>query len=419
MNNWITLNWRELLVRFALVFFGLALWPSGLVYWGIGLLVIAWLADGGLSRFPNLLKEPLVLGILVFCGVWVIGLLWSDFSVASQGKWKKYFILLTFIPFFSLLNKRRLPWAIGALISGYLGVVIAGGYQWIIQGLQGAPLFGMSYLSYSAVLGIGVILAVSGGWVVLARESRFLAVLLWLVAILLLFLQLNQSARGLLLATLVTLLLILVQRYWSKRKILLSGLISIVAIATLFAINSDIFQERLQQGNADLQLFQQGDYRTSVGYRLAIWDIGLHGIAERPLLGHGSGMARQYLQDSFITYKEGIYRGLTGFDEARHFHSELIEIGVNLGLLGVSAYILLLWLWFSVFRRHQMALLGSAIVCFTFLSGLTDTFLLYSRVPPFLLAVTAVIVCWQRYEGSLGLLGGRKSLQIEDRIQDS
>ena len=177
--------------------------------------------------------------------------------MAFQDRWKKYFLLLTFLPLYSLLNKERLPWAIGGLISSYLVMVVLGGYSWLIQDMQGIPLFSMLYLHYSAALGIGVILAVFGGWVVLARGSGFLAVLLWLMALLLLFLQFNQSSRGFLLATLLALLLMVALRYRSERKMLAGGLVSMMIIAALFAANSDVFHQRVQQASADLQSFQQ------------------------------------------------------------------------------------------------------------------------------------------------------------------
>jgi len=414
VSNWTVLNWREWLAKFALVFFCFALWPRGWVYWGIGLLAFAWLVDGGLFRFFDLLKEPLVRGILVFCGIWIAGLLWSDLSVSLSGKWEKYFILLVFLPLYSLLNKERLSWAVGGLVGSYLVVVVLGGYYWLIRGMQGIPLFDMSYLSYSAVLGIGIILMVFLGGLVLSQGNKLLSVWLWLIAALLLFLQFNQYARGMLLATLIALLLMAVLRCRRNRKMLAGSLISIVAIVTLFAASSDTFHKRLQQVSEDLQLFRQGIYQTSVGYRLAMWDVGLHGIAERPLLGHGSGMAEKYFEANITTYKQGIYRNLPEFQETKHFHNELIEIGMHLGLLGVLAFVFLLWCWFKTFEQCRMALLGGAIVSFIFLSGFTDTFLLYSRIPPFLLVVTAVMVCWQRYEGGLDLVDRKKS-QIENK----
>ncbi|MXS86175.1 O-antigen ligase family protein [Nitrosomonas sp. HPC101] len=390
------------------MFFCLALWPKGGIYWGMGVLALAWLLDGGMSR-SDLIKEPLILGILLFCGVWLLGLLWSDFAADLEGKWIKYFVFFVFIPLFSLLNRERLPWVAGALLCGYLAMVILGGYQWVAEEEQGISLFDMSYLSYSAVLGIGVILAVYGGWIALSRANWPLSILLWLAALLLLFFQFHENARGILLSTVAVLLLMFCLRYRAKSGILAVCLASIVAVIILFATSSDVFHERLEAIGSDLRLFQQGDYQTSVGYRLATWDIGLHGLAEAPVLGHGSGMGKHYLANGFKSYKDGIYRDLPEFHEAKHFHNELVEIGVHLGLLGISAFAFLLWCWFKTFKQQQMTLLGIAIVCFIFLSGLTDAILLYSRISPFLLAVTAVIVCWQRYKGGLDLVDRKSS----------
>lgn len=394
------MNWRELLVRFALVFFCLALWPKGGIYLSVGMLIFAWLVDGGMSRCSGLLKESLVAGILVFCAIWLLGLLWGDFAAITQGKWRKYFLLLAFIPLFSLLNRERLPWAAGALLFGYLGVVVLGSYQWAAQGMQGIPLLDMSYLSYSATLGTGVILAVFLGLEASSAGKKIQSVLLWFAALLLLFLQLNQSARGLLIATLAALLLMIVLRYRREWKRLAGGLALVILAVGLFAANSDVFQERLQQAHADLQSFQQGVYATSAGYRLAMWDVGLQGIAEKPLLGHGSGMAEKYFEDTIATYKQGIYRDLPEFQNTAHYHNELIEIGVNLGILGILAFGFLLWSWFQSFKRHNLLLPGSAIVCFVFMAGWTDTFLLYSRIPSFLLAVTAIAIGWQKYQNT-------------------
>ncbi len=419
MRNQTVLNWRDLLAKFALVFFCFTLWPKGEIYWGMGALVLAWLMDGGISRFSGVIKEPLVAGILLFCGVWMLGLLWSDFAAIFQGKWRKYFILLTFIPLFSLLNRERLPWAAGALLCSYLSMVILGSYQWAIQKMQGISLLGMSYLHYSAALGVGVILAVFLGLETFSRGKRFLSILLWLIAMLLLFLQFNQSARGILLATLMALLLMVVLRYRVKWRMLAGGLMAIIATVVFFAGSSDIFHSRLQQAGADLRSFQQGEYQTSVGYRLAMWDVGLHGIAERPLLGHGSGMAKKYFDDIIIAYKQGIYKKLPEFQEIAHFHNELIEIGMHLGLLGILAFVFLLWCWFQIFRQNQMTLLGSAIVCFIFISGLTDTFLLYSGIPPFLLTVTAILICWQKYREDPDRIGRGYTSDEKNRNQNS
>ncbi len=402
MKGWIAQNWRELFIRFALVFYCLALWPRGLFYWSIGFLVLAWVMDGGISKFFILVKEPFVRGILVFCGVWLLGLLWSDFSVAVQGDWKKYFLLLTFIPLRSLLNKSRLPWVIGALLGGYFSTVALGSYQWAVQGMQGIPLLHIVYLPYSAALGAGVILAVYFGLEAHAGKKKYLAVLLWLMALSLLFLQFNQSSRGMLLATVITLVLIVILRFWMELKKLAASFIFIAGVMVLFAASSDVFQERLRAIDENITSFQEGSPETSIGYRLAMWDVGLHGIAQHPFLGLGSGMPAQYFEESILTYKQGIYKNLPKFLETTHYHNELLEITLHLGLLGLLSFIFFLWSWFQEFKRYKMALLGGAVVCFVLICGLTEVFLIFSRVPRFLLAVTAIAICWQENNEASG-----------------
>lgn len=386
-------NWRDIFARCALAFFCIALWQKWSLFYAFFFLTSAWIIDGGLQKFGRLIEEPLVLGILVFCGVLVLGLLWSDYSDMGQNKWKKYFILLTFIPFLSLLNKERLPWVMAAFLIGYLGVLLTGCYQWMVSGEKGAPFFEISYLAFSAMLGIGIILMAFLGSICQERKITFLC---WAIAIFLLFLQFHQSARGLLLATILTLLLLIFLRYRSQGKKFLGILALFMTVILLFAVSSNDFQERLELIKNDLNLVLQGDYTTSLGYRLAIWDVGVHGIAKRPLLGYGTGMPEIYFEETIQTYKNGIYKDLPEFQKTSHYHNDWIEIGMHLGGLGIFALVFLLWSWFQTLKNHQLSLLGMVLIYYVFLAGLTDTFLLYNRIPIILLVVTAIMVCWQR-----------------------
>jgi O-antigen ligase len=386
-------EWRDLFAKCALVFFCIALWQKWTLFYAFFLLTLAWIIDGGLQKFSKLIKEPLVIGILLFCSLLIVGLLWGDYSEASQNKWKKYFILLTFIPFLSLLNKERLLWVIPAFLVGYLCVLLTGVYQWAFLGEQGVSFFEISYLAFSAMLGIGVILMVFVGG---TCQTRRMTLICWFIAFLLLFLQFNQGARGLLLATLLGLLLLIFLCYRSEGKVLLATLVSIMVAVFLFAMSSHVFQERLALIESDLKSIQQGNYSTSLGYRIAIWDIGLHGIAEQPLLGHGTGVPEVYFEKTIQTYKNGQYKDLPEFQRTSHYHNDWIEIGMQLGGVGILALAYLLWSWFQTFKIHRLGLLGGALGCYIFFAGLTDTFLLYNRIPILLLTITAMAICWQR-----------------------
>lgn len=148
-----------MLVKFVLLFFGIALWSKWLSL-NVGiLLTLVWILDNGLRRFGQIIKEPFVLAIIILCAVLVLGLLWGDFPESGRLKWRRYFGFLVFIPFLSLLNKDRLPWAIVGLLAGYFGVLLIGIYQWAIVRVQGIPLLDISYLTFSSMLGIGIILS--------------------------------------------------------------------------------------------------------------------------------------------------------------------------------------------------------------------------------------------------------------------
>lgn len=384
---------HNMLVKFVLLFFGIALWSKWLSL-NVGiLLTLVWILDNGLRRFRQIIKEPFVLAILILCAALTVGLLWGDFPESGRLKWRRYFGFLVFIPFLSLLNKDRLPWAIGGLLAGYFGVLLIGIYQWAILRVQGIPPLNISYLVFSSMLGIGIILSLYR-----AGESndKKIKSALWLFAAFLFFIQLNQNGRGPLLATLLASMLLIFLRYKTEKKVLLSIAASFAIMIAVFAYGNGTLQERLIQVQSDIELSQQGKYDTSLGYRLAVWDVGLHGIAEKPLFGHGTGVPESYFEKTVITYKDGRYKDLPKYLETSHYHNDWIEIGMHIGALGLLAFAFLLWGWYQTLRAYQLPILGAALVCFIFISGLTDTFALYSKIPTLLLGITAVAIGLQK-----------------------
>lgn len=386
-------EWRNMLAKFTLFFFGIALWHKGLGIFTGSLLALVWILDGGLRRLEQTIKEPFVLAILIFCAVLALGILWSDDLGSGYKVWRRYAIFLVFILYLSLLDKQRLPWAIGGMLMGYSGVLLTGVYQWVVVGEQGIPLLKISQTGFSAMLGIGVITAVYLAGVDCSRKVK---PPLWLLASLLLFMQFNQGARGALLATFLALLLLVFMRYKTRIKTLLGVTVAVFIVVMVFAYGSSGFENRLVQAQSDIELSQQGKYASSLGYRLAMWDVGLHGIAQRPWFGHGTGMPSHYFDDIVVTYKSGLYKDLPSFVKTYHYHNDMIEIGMQIGALGLLAYAFLLWSWFQTLRAHQLTILGAALVCFVFLSGLVETLVFFRQTLYLLLVITAIAIVWQK-----------------------
>jgi O-antigen ligase len=170
----------------------------------------------------------------------------------------------------------------------------------------------------------------------------------------------------------------------------------VTIMVVFFAYTDGNLHERLVQAQSDIELSKRGKYDNSLGYRLAVWDVGLHGIAQKPLFGHGTGVPESYFEKMVVTYKDGRYKDLPKFLETSHYHNDWIEIGMHIGALGILAFSFLLWSWYQTLKTYRLSLLGAALVCFIFISGLTDTFVLFGKIPTLLLVITAVAIGLQK-----------------------
>lgn len=411
---------REMLIRVALVSFAAGLWFSVLYSFLIIFLVLAWLIDDRAATFSQLIAEPLVQAIFALCAILLLGLLWSEAPLEGRHKWTKYFLLLIYVPFLALLNRQRLPWVIGAVFAGYCLVLFTGLYEWRVENRQGIPAFNMSYLTFSAMLGVGCVLACC--FACFCRNT-IVRLCLAVCTLVLLYLQFHQSARGFLLATLLTLMIVLTVHFRIALRMLAAAVVPILLVILLFAYTSPVIQERLDQAEADITRMQQGYFNSSIGYRIALWDVGLYGIAQKPLLGQGTGMPEQFFDQTVVYYKQGLYRDLPAFQKTSHYHNDWIEIGMQLGALGLGSFLFLLWAWFQTFKKNGLTLPGICVISFIVLSGLTETFLIFGRLPVLLLVLTAIAVCWRREaldnSGVTGAAGGWVKSKPDSGIEET
>lgn len=74
----------------------------------------------------------------------------------------------------------------------------------------------------------------------------------------------------------------------------------------------------------------RGNYASELGERIAMWRIGAELFADRPLLGHASGLAGEAMRARLWT-DYGMERGFT------HFHNDFLTLGVEAGLLAALA----------------------------------------------------------------------------------
>ena len=121
-------SWQDILAKAALLLFSIAFWfkelSSHTYIFAHCIVVLAWILDGGLSRFKEMIKEPFVAAILILCIVMALGIFWNDDFKREFKVLRRYTVFLIFIPYLALLHKERLPWAIGDLFMNCFMILV-------------------------------------------------------------------------------------------------------------------------------------------------------------------------------------------------------------------------------------------------------------------------------------------------------
>ena len=184
----------------------------------------------------------------------------------------------------------------------------------------------------------------------------------------------SSETRGVWLALTISLFIIClikcVQKAPTKKQ-----LISILFITTLsFSFGSYLFKERITERYErtvyEIQQIQSGNYKTSIGQRLQLWQLAPQLIEKRPILGYGSETPqllkekREKKEISNTTYRLA----------SHHYHNQFINKMVKSGIIG-----LILTLGFLIYPLMTLKHLNSTdkylaigLVSLFFVAGLTD-----------------------------------------------
>jgi O-antigen ligase len=138
------------------------------------------------------------------------------------------------------------------------------------------------------------------------------------------------------------------------RRALVAVPILLIGLGTLL-MTSDVMLSRFQQATTELQNSDNDRY-SSIGHRAYNYKTTPRLIAERPLLGHGTG-----------AYHTEICRVLDDPKDCAmfrwHSHNQFLFFGADHGLIGIAFYILLILstarvAWRSQSQPHRLMLFG-------------------------------------------------------------
>ena len=331
-----------------------------------GLLALLWLFTGQYKSLPDILKNNLVAASsLLLFAFFIVGLSYSSVShIEALSMLPKYRELL-FIPLLTafLSTECSRYWAWNAfIISSLLILVISYLMYFRVMDLnhQGAAAF-KSRITHSVLISFFGFFCAHKAYIGKAYQKLY-----WLVLIACVYnlFFIVDGRTGQLIA--VSLTLLFAVQHFTKRGLLLAVFIG--GLLMVLFLNYSDKAARINSGFSSTQSYLQAhpeNAEASMGLRLTFWKNSLKLIAEKPLLGHGTG--------SFAKEYERIASSETMM--AKNPHNEFLMISVQLGAVGLLIYLGFLASQYYLSKRlpHQEKCLAQGLLLTLIITSLFNT----------------------------------------------
>lgn len=338
---------------------GLALWlPSGYSYGAALLLLAALVGAPWWWRECRVSQQSLwlVLSIIVMGGVWLLDSSESAWRWGTMDRPSKYLLALPCLFFLLAFAPRpRYLWAgitVGALGGGAVALYQVGilhmpraaGYTNAIQYGNLSMLLALMCLVVLAARPPGV-----GLW---HRLVMALGVVSGLVGSVL-----SQSRGGWVALVLILPVLALVLRPFLNWRQLVGGAVALVCVVAAVAyVQRHGMEERLDEVRSEMKRYEsRGDADSSVGQRLAHWQLAWQMGLDRPLLGWGKN-GYDVEKKRRVDAKQAHPFVL----QFAHAHNEVLDLFAKHGILGVLALLLFYGVPLAIFwpTRARIKLQG-------------------------------------------------------------
>ncbi|BDH44010.1 hypothetical protein TUM12370_00540 [Salmonella enterica subsp. enterica serovar Choleraesuis] len=172
----------------------------------------------------------------------------------------------------------------------------------------------------------------------------------------------------------------------TRKELLTSTGIFIILIALVLMTFKDQITHRYEVALNDIQQYKNSNSWTSLGARLAMYEVGLKSFQNSPLIWKSAESRAENIRK--YARENKIYNGALPFLNI-HLHNEIIESASIKGIAGIlSTMIFYLSLCILAFRRKSILLAGLLIAIVSL--GLSDV-LLWARSIPIIIIMTIVI----------------------------
>jgi O-antigen ligase len=317
-----------------------------------------------------------------------------DDSVQFYKLFERYLRFTLIIPVYLLLiskNRSLLNYLVaGAVISGPFMFAVA-----LQHYLQNPDVPAKGYYHHIifgqlAMLNVGIMLTS-----ILSRNlTRKVQLLILLSMLCGITTAVLSQARGVWLVFPVYILLAI---YYARKKKRISTMTIVIALVTMMLISvvtpiSHMIEQRVDEAAAEVSRFYgENQYVSSVGTRLAMWDIAVNVWEQHPVLGTGPG---DFDDEVMALQRKGEYQGM---DIHNSVHNIYVQALVGSGLIGLLALIFVvliapLWLFFDRGNQNEEGRLTGFIIIISFaIYGLSESWTLRLPAISIFLVYTIII----------------------------
>ncbi len=275
--------------RVLVLAFAAAVLSTALLSVATALVLLFWLLSGRFAAtWLRVKTEPVVWLALCLLGLSLLGMAYTPASLneAMEGAGKYAKLALLPLAVFLLDDVRWVKRALYAFLGALALAVFASyleGYgltpDWTAKGDSTAFA---GHITLSLFEAIGAFIALT--FARFEPQRRTLWIVLGLFFLSHLFV-LNTGRTGQVLA--LAMLALLMFQLWRWKGVLVGALVAVLLITGVW-FGSAQFQQRIHVGANDLQQYQEGESRNSLGARLDFWSNSLKIIQDAPLTGHGT-----------------------------------------------------------------------------------------------------------------------------------
>lgn len=307
------------------------------------LLIIFWLAEGNFTKkFKDLLKNPITMLLLLFILYNILSVFWCNSFVDAMEYIRKYWYLSVIFIMHSSLKKEYIKHMVNAFLLGmFISEVISYGifFEWwkFKEVTVEFPTPFMHHIHYSMFLAFTALLLLNRAFIekILIYKAGYIIYFIFVST----NLFINGGRTGQV-AFIITLFIVGILNMKNKIKsifLMLSLTLFILFLGYSFSPN---FQNRVNDTRVDAsKVFEQKDFCDSFGRRVGAWIVATEIIEDNPIVGVGVSDAMTKLQ----SYIKKSHPDKVCVLDIPHFHNDLIQIFVQLGLIGAFIYLALLY----------------------------------------------------------------------------